>query len=239
LQRSQLLVKSGTKWHKVSPVDDFDEQDIEDNQYWVEKLEKFAEKLYENEKANFAKASKANTEKQWLSTVLKSGVLTDKLSAYAVLLQENPVQNLSALESLISMVNLKSRRPCMMSLDTLPTLFTESLLPGDRKLRNFNEQPLKRLNDLCSGNKDTRDKYLILWIFEAKLKAAYKTFLQNLADVSKDTIEKTRVKVMVILQMLLIGSPEQEQELLTRLINKLGDPVRACSQGYPSDHKIA
>lgn len=93
----------------------------------------------------------------------------------------------------------------------------------------FKEQPIKRLGELCSGNKDTRDKYLILWSFEAKLKECYKQFLSNLVDVSKDTIDKTRMKVMSIFLDLLVNSPEQEQELLSKLVNKLGDPTRSVA----------
>ena len=85
------------------------------------------------------------------------------------------------------------------------------------------------MSELSSGNKDLRDKYLILWCFESNLKEAYAKFLQNLHEVSKDTIDKTRMKVMSMHLVLLINSPEQEQELLGRLVNKLGDPVRSVA----------
>ena len=111
----------------------------------------------------------------------------------------------------------------------LQNLFQEYLLPGDRKLRTFKDQPIQKLSELSTGNKDLRDKYLILWIFEANLKEAYGKFLKNLHEVSKDTIDKTRMKVMSLHLILLINSPEQEQELLGRLVNKLGDPVRSVA----------
>lgn len=117
----------------------------------------------------------------------------------------------------------------MMSLDAMLGLLKDYLLPSDRKLKTFNEQPLKKLVQISSGNKDTRDKYLILWLFESKLKEAYQKFLTQLQEVSKDSIEKTRIKVMSILLELLINCPEQEQELLARIVNKLGDPVRAVA----------
>ena len=91
-------------------------------------------------------------------------------------------------------------------------------LPKDRKLKLLQDQPVKKLSKLSSGNRDTRDKYLILWMFEVKLKELYKKFLTNLAEVSKDTIEKTRMKVMSVNLELLVQSPEQEQELLSRYI---------------------
>ena len=228
-QRSQPLIKSGTKWFDLLPNQNTSDEFVETDENMISKLYAYAEKAYETEVENYNTANKNNTEKQWLQTVLKTGVLTDKISAYSVLLQESPVQNLSALESLISFVNLKSRRPCMMSLDALQNLFQEHILPGDRKLVKFKEQPHRQLQILSSGNKDTKDKYLIIWLFEDKLKTAYKKFLQSLNEVSKDSIEKTRIKVMGIVLSLLVGSPEQEQELLSRLVNKLGDPVRAVA----------
>lgn len=233
VQRSQILIKSslaGSKWYEISKVNEIDEEtDVESNDYWVTKIQAYAEKLLENEVQNHVKVSKNDNEKQWLNTVLKSGVLTDKISAYSVLLQENPVQNLTALDTLISLISLKSRRPCMMSLDAMLGLLKDYLLPSDRKLKTFKEQPLKKLVQISSGNKDTRDKYLILWLFESKLKEAYQKFLTQLQEVSKDSIEKTRIKVMSILLELLINCPEQEQELLARIVNKLGDPVRAVA----------
>ena len=228
--RPQCLVKSalsGDKWYNVLSYE-IEDEDIEENEYWVSKIEAYGQKLLDNETTNYTKSNKNDTEKQWLNTVLKSGTLTDKISAYTVHLQESPVQNLSSLDQLIGMISLKSRRPCMLSLDALIELYKTHLLPNDRKLRYFKEQPLKKLSEF-SNNKDIRDKYLILWSFESKLKEAFKTFLQNLQEVSKDSIEKTRMKVMSVILELLINSPEQEQDLLGRLVNKLGDPTRSVA----------
>ena len=65
---------------------------------------------------NVSALNEKSSDKQWLKTVLKSGTLTDKMSAYSVFLQENPVANLSSLEQLINMISLKSRRPCLMAI---------------------------------------------------------------------------------------------------------------------------
>ena len=113
------MFKSGSKWFEISPISEVSPEDLETKDYWLTKVESYAQKLYQCEIDNFNKISKTNTEKQWLNTVLKSGVLTDKISAYSVLLQENPVQNLASLENLINLVSLKSRRPCMLALDAL------------------------------------------------------------------------------------------------------------------------
>ena len=106
--RPQCLVKSalsGDKWYNVLSYD-IEDEDIEDNEYWVSKIEAYAQKLLDNETSNYSKSNKNDTEKQWLNTVLKSGTLTDKISAYTVHLQESPVQNLSSLDTLIGNVQL-------------------------------------------------------------------------------------------------------------------------------------
>ena len=90
-------------------------------------------------------------------------------------------------------------------------------------------QHLVGLNQSCGNNKDTRDRTLILWHFEAKLKDAYATFLDALDQVAKDTLEKSKVQAMTAFLDLLIANPEQEQTLLARLVNKLGDPVRGVA----------
>ena len=56
-------------------------------------MQTYATKLFEQEVTNVAALNAKNSEKQWLKTVLKSGTLTDKISAYSVLLQENAVAN--------------------------------------------------------------------------------------------------------------------------------------------------
>ena len=88
--------------YEVCPIEDeIDESDIEANDYWLQKIETYASKLLEQEVANVANINEKSSDKQWLKTVLKSGTLTDKISAYSVLLQEHPVANLASLDNLI------------------------------------------------------------------------------------------------------------------------------------------
>lgn len=48
-------------------------------------------------------------------------------------------------------------------------------------------------------------------------------------QVSRDTVEKSRVQAMSMVLDLLVANPEQEQALLSKLVNKLGDPVRSVA----------
>lgn len=232
-ERSHCVVKSNEKWFDMFDISEEDLANVSATpDYWMPKLEKFAGLLLEleveNHKAMKAKGAK-RSEANWLQTVLQSGALGDKISAFSVMLQENPVHSLTALTNLIEMVSLKSRRPCMMAMEALTELLTNHLLPSDRKLKAFREQPFELLPKLSGGNKDTRDRYLIVWWFEHQLKVTYAQFLKALDDVSKDTIEKTKIQAMNTVLELLKSTPECEDELLTKLINKLGDPTRSIA----------
>ncbi len=219
----------GKKWYQILEDAESDDNEIKKtSDYWVAKLEKFASSALQTECDNAEKSSKNNSSSHlgYVKTVLQSGSLADKISAYTVLLQESPVSNLKALDSLLSMVSLKSRRPCMMAMSALKDLFVQWLLPQDRKLKSFKEHSFDKLEELSSGNKDVRDKHLILWLFEARLKEAYAKYLTAVDEVAKDTIEKSKISAMTVFLELLMAGPEGEEGLLARIVNKLGDPAK-------------
>ena len=149
--KSIIKIPSGEKWfdhsHSLHATEKSTHSTKEDitsttklNKYWLEKIEQYAEKLYLKEMENFVNLNSVknvSSEKAWIDMVLKSGTLPDKMSAFTVLLQDDPIHNLPSLESLVNMVNLKSRRPCMLALDALRDLFCNHLLPKDRKLLSF------------------------------------------------------------------------------------------------------
>jgi ribosome biogenesis protein MAK21 len=230
--RQFCLIKSPSQpWHTILPdchQDDFEKTSV----YWLSKLEKYAAALMEQECQNFQKNRQKGIQRSemgFIDTVLKSGAVGDRISALTVLLQESPVQNLHALDSLIGMVSLKSRRPCFMAMEALRDLFLNYLLSTERRLRLFKENPFCKLSTISGGNKDTRDKCILLWWFEHKLKESFGNFLTALDEISKDTIAKTRMDAMDVVFALLCGNPERENELLEKLVNKLGDPVRSVA----------
>jgi len=230
--RTHSVIKSGEKWYEVVTTEAASAEEMTRNRYWVSKLEKYTKAVWEKDTENYSKASMKGSKKsetQWINTVLKSGTLNDKFSAYVILLQENPVHNLPVLETLIDFVSLKSRRPCLMAIDTLQQLFLTVLLVPTRKLRSFDRNQFSQLPDLTGGNKDTRDRYLITWLYEDRLKKLYLKFIENLEQVGRDSVEKTKVKSISTVFELLAGNPEQEAILLERLTNKLGDPVRSIA----------
>lgn len=89
-------------------------------------------------------------------------------------------------------------------------LFLNDLLPPNRKLLTFAEQPLSKLDDLVS-EKVNRRRILLLWYFEDQLKSIYGDFISNLIKISHDSVEANKQKVITTMSKLLEGNPEKEE----------------------------
>ena len=78
--------------------------------------------------------SKAN--KDFVSTILNNGTVTDKVSALTLLIQESPIHTHEYLsENLINgMARKRSRREAIMAVDSIKDLMINNILP-DRKLK--------------------------------------------------------------------------------------------------------
>lgn len=79
--------------------------------------------------------------------------------------------------------------------------------------RFFKDQPL-----LCE---DLTHNHLILYYFEDALKKLYFGFVQLVEQLSKDTLLHVKNKMLLYVYDLLAAKPEQEQNLLALLVNKL------------------
>lgn len=167
------------------------------------------------------------SETRWLQTVLKSGTFADKIAAHTLLLQESPAHNLSSLKFLISLLDVKGRRECMTSLDALLGAFTSGkVLDPNAKLVPINKQPIAALSKVTPRE---RKELLALWSYQNQLKDYYNQFIVALDGLLKDAVEATRRKGISAVATMLAYCPEHEQGLLTRLINKIGDPTRAVA----------
>jgi len=229
-KHKQLLVKPGGRW--------FENEFSSDPVVWeplskdqMSKLESYASTLFDFEVDIYHKQQekRKSSDAVWMRTVLSSGTSSDKMAALTVLIQESYVHTLQHLDTLINLVKKKNRREAHMALSTLQELFTSDLLPDSRKLRNFQSHPHSQIDTITSGNHIARDKRLILWMFESRLKDHYSRFLAALQDMSHDTVSATKQKAIDSFWSLLASKPEQEKLLLSSLVNKLGDP----------DHKLA
>ncbi|CAH3192516.1 unnamed protein product, partial [Porites evermanni] len=174
------------------------------------------------------KAKEKSSDSQWLRSVVSSGTLKDKVAALTIQVQESAVHRLKVLDMLINMAKKKGRRESIIAVDMLKELWMTLLLPDSRKLKTFCQQSLASLVDIVSkgGGWDERDRCLILWHFEELLKQRYKEYIGVVENLLHDTLVNIRSKILGTVFDLLCEKPEQEQVLLSLLINKIGDPDR-------------
>jgi ribosome biogenesis protein MAK21 len=158
--------------------------------------------------------SLSSSDRSFLSDILKSGTLNDKVSALTLLVQESPIHGLRTMDTLMGMSKKKSRKEAVQAITSLKDLFIGSVLPG-RKLIYFRDRPL--------WDKGIKDEHLIVWAYEDFLKKYYFEFLQTVEALSHDTLLHVRHNMVTCMHDLLAGKPEQEQNLLKLLVNKLGD----------------
>ncbi|KAI3364606.1 hypothetical protein L3Q82_011391, partial [Scortum barcoo] len=226
-QRQVLLIKPGGKWFDLEYT--AEGSSTPQDPSLVSQYKTLAQRLFEAEvelyksKKNLQKGANSN----WMKTVVSSGVLADRMAAMTVLIQDAPVHTLEHVENLVSMVKKKgSRRMGLMALDTLRELLLSDLLPEHRKLRPFVQHPFDQLEEKASGNRDARDRRLVLWYFEHQLKHHHVAeFVVALDSVAHDTVAATKAKALATAhELLLCNRPEQERALLIQVVNKLGDP---------------
>ncbi|KAM5142651.1 CCAAT/enhancer-binding protein zeta [Callospermophilus lateralis] len=224
-ERQTLLLKPGGKWYDLDYTNEYSlepqPQDI------VSKYKTLAQKLYEHE-VNLFK-SKTNNQKgassTWMKAIVSSGTLGDRMAAMILLIQDDAIHTLQFVETLVNLVKKKgSKQQCLMALDTFKELLITDLLPESRKLRIFSQHPFNKLEQLSSGNKDSRDRRLILWYFEHQLKHLVAEFVQVLETLSHDSLVTTKTRALTAAHELLCNKPEEEKALLIQVVNKLGDP---------------
>ncbi|KAJ0075194.1 hypothetical protein Patl1_33792 [Pistacia atlantica] len=149
----------------------------------------------------------------------RSGTAADKVSAFSVMVGDNPVANLRSLDALLGMVSSKvGKRHALTGFEALKELFISSLLP-DRKLKTLLQRPLNNLPE-------TKDGYslLLFWYYEECLKQRYERFVLALEEASRDVLPVLKTKALKNIYALLTSKSEQEHRLLSALVNKLGDP---------------
>ncbi|KRX91705.1 Uncharacterized protein T4E_4884 [Trichinella pseudospiralis] len=166
----------------------------------------------------------------WMNSVVSGGTLSDRVAALGLLVQQSPLHNLKHLDTLLNKVTKKNRHEALIAADVAKDLFIEELLP-DRKLIPFKLRPYVEIENTKGQSKAVVDRKLLLWQFESELKLKYQQFLHALEQLCHDTVEAVRLKGCVLLVDLLIAKAEQEQFILSSLVNKLGDQsVKVATQ---------
>lgn len=177
----------------------------------------------------------SSSSHRFLSTIMSSGTLSDKISALTLLVQESPLHNMKALETLLGLAKKRSRGQAITALSAVKDLMAQGeLLPSTRKLKTFVTQPLlleaashpQALNwkpgDALPSQLKEED--LVYFAYEDWLKTAYYQMIQYLETWCNDDIQFAKASALSMVYELLKEKPEQEANLLRLLINKLGDP---------------
>lgn len=163
---------------------------------------------------------------------MTSGTLSDKISALTLSVQESPLHNMKALESLVGLARKRSRGQAVEVLGALKDLFGPgALLPSDRKLKAFSSQPGLYGVSNSSHTWTSEDRlpapleevHLVSWAYEDWLKSTYFEVLKILETWCNDEVVFARSKAVDYVYQLLKEKPEQEANLLRLLVNKLGD----------------
>ena len=234
--KSVFSLKDEGLWYELAediPESDGSRKESHDEAL-VAELRSRAARLLEVESILVAKdaALSKNSTLSWLQQAKQGGTTSDKVAAMAVLVQEFPVGHLQSLEGLVAMAGKRggARAVVGTTLDALLELWKDVLLPEDRKLRFFTQQPLSKL----PKSSKSADRCLVLWEFEDRLKLQYATFVEQLAVLSTDNLEFIKEKATKVTFELLLHRSEQEGQLLKIMVNKLGDPDRkiASNAGY-------
>lgn len=201
---------------------------------FIQKLYEHAKSLLDIENGAF-RASQRSSSQHFYSTVIASGTLSDKISALTLAVQESPLHNVRALETLINLAKKRSRAQAVDVLRALKDLFSQgSLLPSDRKLHTFSANPsllgaIANTNSWKPGDAlpgSLQPEHLIVWAYESWLKEKYFEVLEALEVWCNDEIEFSKSRAINFVYELLKEKPEQEANLLRLLTNKLGDPSK-------------
>ncbi len=146
--------------------------------------------------------------------------VADKIAAATLVVQESPLHRLDELYTLFSFVKKKGRRERSPAIDAFKDLLINDLLPDHRKLVKFEERIFN-----CAPQTISK-RHLSYALFEDELKKMCTEFLEVIDECGKDVVEHFKLKSVTVLFDLLVAKPENEKELLSMLVNKLGDPVR-------------
>ncbi|KAH8830015.1 ribosome biogenesis protein [Flagelloscypha sp. PMI_526] len=168
------------------------------------------------------KAPVSSKETEFMSQMISSGTLSDRLSALTLMVQSSPFHNTRSLETLKGMAERGKgsggREESLKALRCIVDWWVGGGCP-DRKLKYFRDQP-------SLGHPDATDIHLVVWYFEDWLKKFFYSILQILETLVHDNLAYVRTQTYTLLFTLLRSRPEQEQNLLRLGVTGLADNTR-------------
>ncbi|KAF8401148.1 hypothetical protein HHK36_014452 [Tetracentron sinense] len=203
----------------------------------VAKKKELAERLLAQYTQDFETSRAQSGDIKMLMATQRSGTAADKVSAFSVMVGENPIANVKSLDALLAMVTSKvGKRHALTGFEALKELFLSrhpvncacwlaplTMLPAcllpDRKLKSIFQRPLSHLPESKDGY-----SLILFWYWEECLKQRYERFVFAIEEASRDMLPILKDKALKTMYALLRSKSEQERRLLSALVNKLGDP---------------
>ncbi|QRW12798.1 ribosome biogenesis protein [Ceratobasidium sp. AG-Ba] len=216
-KKAKLVVTPASKWYEDLPP--ITPSSVRLSESKLSALVDRAAALHAADTAAFSDSQfgLSTSDAHFLESVLQGGTRSDRLSALTLVVQGAPVHSTRSLEGLRAMASKKGGRgESLKALRAIVDWWVGGGCP-DRKLRYFRDQPV--------SSSDITDAHLIVWHFEDWLKKYFFSILQLLETLSLDTLPYIRTQTMSLIT-LLKEKPEQEQNLLRLLVNKLAVIVR-------------
>ena len=99
----------------------------------------------------------------------------------------------------------KGKRESLQAIDVLKDLWLTTLLPRDRKLKEFVSRPFQLLADTTSSQLK-RDRVLLLWYVEGRVKTCYHSYLSTLQSLLRDPVADVRSKLLGMATQALLVS---------------------------------
>ncbi|KZT67570.1 CBF-domain-containing protein [Daedalea quercina L-15889] len=224
-KRGKFTVDPNPQWYASVPALPSGGSTAQPTAQQLSSLSQRAQKLLQADAELYASTSLSSGDASFMQTILKSGTLSDRLSALTLMVQGSPVHNVKALEGLKGMMERgkgKGREEGLKAVRCVVDWWVGGGGPG-RKLKYFRDQPLL--------HPSVADAHLVLWCFEDWLKKYFFAVLQVLETYSLDSLPYVRTQSLSFITALLKEQPEQEQNLLRLLVNKLGDTEKSiCSR---------
>ena len=98
--------------------------------------------LFSKQEALFNARNTKDKDAKWLSTMMRNGTMSDRVSASTLAVQQNPVFSIKVMMPLVTMAMKNNQREAQLAITALKDLFVNNLMPSDRKLKYLAQQPL-------------------------------------------------------------------------------------------------
>ena len=193
---------------------------------------KLADEIYSHE-VSLSRQAALHSEKdeKWVENTMKKGTLKDRVAAMSVVVGMDCMHKLYALDMLLDLAgcgvggdgSVPNSRVGQMASEALSDLFMNTLLPKDRKLFSLDHRPLF----LYEGGRTLSPRVLLLWRYEEMIKLRYAAYLSRyIGKTLAGEDESSKKSALATASVLLMNVPEGEENLLTMIVNKIGDPCR-------------